>query len=482
MKKNLFLVAACCATVLLAACSDDDNSAAKTVPEKAIVAGAGANACPAVAVTLTAQAENALSFVWYNGATKIAGATGASYEVTVSGTYYAAGVNDTGEGAKSDAKTVTISTCGATTTAPEKATVTGGDANTCPAESVLLTAAATGAASYKWYNGTAEITGATAATYSVTASGTYYAAGVNDTGEGAKSDAKAVTISTCATAPEKATITGDNANTCPAESVVLTAAATGATSYKWYNGTAEIAGATAATYSVTASGTYYAAGVNEVGAGAKSDAKAVTISTCGGSNTYVYTDLLGNYNATGVPSILQTPGAAAWASTMTQPSDGYEVYYGLSNFGNTNIKIWIDYTDGVLTLDNYSKLGSGSGYDAYLMAVYIQGGYIYEIEEPYEVHWNVATQTLDMSGTVNGTDVLIGIAAVNPSTGAIGGFFADGYKNLQFTKTATGAPGSVHATVVKTTPIPGSTLRMFEGVKIKSGTTKRNISPRIPKN
>ncbi len=69
--------------------------------------------------------------------------------------------------------------------------------------------------------------------------------------------------------PPQATISGDDSN-CPqgTSSVTLTASATGATSYVWYNGENVIPDKTASTMAVTTRGrnTYYAAGVNEVGA------------------------------------------------------------------------------------------------------------------------------------------------------------------------------------------------------------------------
>jgi hypothetical protein len=86
------------------------SQAAKPVPPgRATVSGKDSNCPEATAtVTLTAEAAGATSFAWYKGETLIAGATNATYEVPVTGIYYAAGVNADGEGAKSNPKTVTI--------------------------------------------------------------------------------------------------------------------------------------------------------------------------------------------------------------------------------------------------------------------------------------------------------------------------------------------------------------------------------------
>ena len=163
---------------------------------------------------------------------------------------------------------------------PEKATITGDSANVCPATSVVLTANALNATSYQWYKGNGIIEEETTNKYNVTSNGTYSVIGVNVNGTGVKSDGKVVTINSCATPPAKATITGDSENTCPATSVILTATATDATSYKWYKGSSIISGETGNTYTVTQSGTYYAVGINANGTGNQSDGKAVTISTC----------------------------------------------------------------------------------------------------------------------------------------------------------------------------------------------------------
>ncbi|GHT72431.1 hypothetical protein FACS189456_0920 [Bacteroidia bacterium] len=81
--------------------------------------------------------------------------------------------------------------------------------------------------------------------------------------------------------PEATVVTGDTANTCPVDSVILTASATDAQTYKWYNGTTLISGATTNTYVVKASGNYSAEGVNTVGTGTKSAGIEVTITSCG---------------------------------------------------------------------------------------------------------------------------------------------------------------------------------------------------------
>ncbi|MDR1346971.1 MAG: hypothetical protein LBJ63_00865 [Prevotellaceae bacterium] len=257
-------------------------SAAKTVtitdcataPEQATIAGDATNTCPEITVVLTATADGATSYEWKKDGTVINGQIAATLTVTESGAYTAAGINSVGTGAISEAKTVTITDC-----PPAQATIAGDATNTCPEVTVVLTAAADGATSYEWKKDGTVINGETDATLTVTESGVYTAAGVNAAGTGAVSAAKTVTITAC-TVPEQATITGDATNTCPEVTVVLTATATGATSYEWKKDGTVINGETDATFTVTAAGVYTAAGVNANGTGAYSAGKTVTITAC----------------------------------------------------------------------------------------------------------------------------------------------------------------------------------------------------------
>jgi len=76
------------------------------------------------------------------------------------------------------------------------------------------------------------------------------------------------------------TIQGVDINSCPVETVELTIAIDGATSYQWFMNGNAISGATTNTYIVTQSGIYNVAGVNATGMGAQSPNKIVTITEC----------------------------------------------------------------------------------------------------------------------------------------------------------------------------------------------------------
>ncbi|GHT09861.1 hypothetical protein AGMMS4956_00270 [Bacteroidia bacterium] len=256
-------------------------------------------------------------------------------------------------------------------TVPGTATVSGNAANTCPAATVTLTASATNAASYRWYNGNSitPIAGATSNTYTVTAYGTYYAAGLNATGEGTKSTGKTVAISYCPIVPQQAVVTGDATNTCPTATVTLTANASGATSYKWYKGNDLINGATSSTYAATESATYYAAGVNDDGEGTKSTGKVLTIESC----FNYFTETGGGLN---FDMVAVAGGTFTMGCTAEQGSDCYsdEIAHSvtLSSFSigkyEVTQKLWYDVMGSYPETAPSSTYGVGNNYPMYYVS------------------------------------------------------------------------------------------------------------------
>ncbi|MDR0729604.1 MAG: hypothetical protein LBF19_05740, partial [Prevotellaceae bacterium] len=188
MKRVLVLAALFSLAAGFVACSDDDDSSGQ-VPGKAVIEGPASNAFPATSVTLTAKAEGATSFIWYSNTSPIAGATANTLVVTASGAYSVAGVNENGEGAKSESKVVTIESY--------VITLTGDASNTCPNTSVTLTGSLQGATAYAWYKDGTKLSGATTNTYEATVSGAYTVAGIKDGTEGPQSAPLNVTIVEC---------------------------------------------------------------------------------------------------------------------------------------------------------------------------------------------------------------------------------------------------------------------------------------------
>lgn len=139
-------------------------------------------------------------------------------------------------------------------------TVTSGGSTTfCAGGSTTLTAASTTTgATYQWFKDGVAINGATNATYSANAAGSYTATALAGGCASAASAPVALTVTPIPAAP--AVNGGGNVAICPGATLTLTASstATGAT-YTWFKNGNLIAGANANTYVVNAAGAYTAA-------------------------------------------------------------------------------------------------------------------------------------------------------------------------------------------------------------------------------
>ncbi|WP_291276152.1 hypothetical protein, partial [Flavobacterium sp.] len=118
------------------------------------------------------------------------------------------------------------------------------------------------------------IAGATAASYTATAAGSYTVTVTNSGGCSATSAATTVTVNSLPTA---AITTSAPTTFCSGGSVVLTASA--GSSYKWMNGSTAITGATSQTYTATTAGSYTVEVSNAAGCKATSTATTVTVNT-----------------------------------------------------------------------------------------------------------------------------------------------------------------------------------------------------------
>ncbi|PKP20129.1 MAG: hypothetical protein CVU05_09800, partial [Bacteroidetes bacterium HGW-Bacteroidetes-21] len=235
---------------------------------------AGANA------TFTVVANGTtLSYQWRKGGTNITGATSASYTITGvaagdAGSYDVIVTGACGN-VTSTAVTLTVSAVTAITTQPISQTV-------CAGSNVSFTVVATGTSiAYQWRKGGTNITGATAATYSI--------AGVA-AGDAGSYDC--IVTGTCGNVTSSAAVLTVNAATvittqplsqaiCAGSSVTFTVAATGTgLSYQWRKGATNITGATSTSYTIAS-----------VVAGDAANYTCVVTGTCGNvtSNAAVLT-------------------------------------------------------------------------------------------------------------------------------------------------------------------------------------------------
>jgi endo-1,4-beta-D-glucanase Y len=255
-------------TVTSSGCSS--TSAATTVTVNAVpttptITGT-ASFCTGGNTVLSTNATG-VTYQWNNGGSAIGGATNTSYTATAAGSYTVT-VTSSGCSSTSAATTVTVNTV------PSTPSITAAGATTfCSGANVVLSTSATGV-TYQWKNGGTNIAGATNASYTATASGSYTVT-VTSSGCSSTSGATSVAVNTGPATP--AITAGGPTTFCSGGNVVLSTNATGVT-YQWNSGGTAIAGATNASYTATAAGSYTVT-VTASGCPSTSAATAVTVNS-----------------------------------------------------------------------------------------------------------------------------------------------------------------------------------------------------------
>jgi hypothetical protein len=235
-----------------------------------------------VAFTVTPAGDPPFEYQWYKDGAEIDGATGESYtaeDITVddAGAYSVVVTNACGL-AESDAATLTVNTAVVITGQPASQQL-------CEGSLVIFSVQTTGTGpiGYQWYKDGEEIEGATQAAYTI----------ASITPADAGSYSVEVTNPCASEMSESATLTVDVGPTiteqpvapelCVGESVTLTVAATGTEplGYQWYKNGQPIAGATAATFTLSGltpndSGQYHAV-VSNICDEAASDSASVVV-------------------------------------------------------------------------------------------------------------------------------------------------------------------------------------------------------------
>ncbi len=231
--------------------------------------------CPGQSTTFTNTTPGTtLTTKWYfNGGTP---STSTASSPTVSyaapGTYPVALVTTSASGSDS-----TITNSFITVNAPPAPTVTAnGPTSFCSGSNVLLKGNTGSGLTYQWQKNNNNISAATAANYTATATGNYRVVETNSYGCSATSATVTVTSNP---KPSAILTSGPITTVCPGDSVVLTANAGSGYTYTWKRNYVLIAGATGANYSAKTTGNYFAVVANAFGCTKSSNIIPVTVNT-----------------------------------------------------------------------------------------------------------------------------------------------------------------------------------------------------------
>ncbi|HRU67821.1 MAG TPA: immunoglobulin domain-containing protein [Bacteroidia bacterium] len=238
-----------------------------------------------VSFYISVSGSQPITYQWYNTNGIIIGAINNPLELKSLTTgsannYYCIASNTCGS-ATSSAATLTIKTPPVVSSLTPTSTV-------CENTTVVFSVTATGTATitYQWYKNSAQINGATNATYSISPvttshAGNYYCKATNSCG----SDSTNISVLSINTLPSITSQTSSNVSYCEGTTMTLSVTATGTPTltYQWYKNTLPITGATNNTYTVSSvttadAGTYYCIVSNSCGS-KQCNSISVTIKT-----------------------------------------------------------------------------------------------------------------------------------------------------------------------------------------------------------
>ena len=326
-------------------------------PVATITASGSTSFCTGGSVALYANTGTGLSYQWRNNGTNISGATGTSYTAAIAGSYTL--VVSTGGCSTISAVTV-VSTGGG----PIATFTTSGITSFCSGGSVTFSANTGSGLAYQWKKNGVNLSAATASSYTAVSSGSYSVV-VTSTGCSSTSTASTVTVGA---GPAASISTTGTTTFCAGGSVTLNANTGTGLTFQWQNNSANITGATASSYTASASGNYgvvvSSGGCSSVSAGTGvtvNAGPAATISAPGGTSLCAVSSVALNANTgTGFTyqwqkNAVNISGANTSAYTATT-TGGYTVV--LSSNGCSSVSAATTITAGTSLTATITASGS----------------------------------------------------------------------------------------------------------------------------
>lgn len=297
--------------------------------------------CPGESIQFTNTTPGTLtSRKWYFTGGSPATSTGNNPTVTYStpGTYPVALVTTSASGTDSTIKNGYITV----NNPPQATTTAGGNTTFCSGGSVVLSANTGAGQTYQWRKNTTNISGATSANYTATASGTYYVTITNSFGCTNTSAGLPVTVNL---RPSAILSAGGPTTFCPGDSVVLTASQGSGYTYVWKKGAAVIPGISSTTYSAKASANYTVVVTNGFGCSKTSNIIPVVVNTPKATVT-----------VQGAAAVCNGNGVVLKANTGAGLT--YQWKIGSTNINGATDSIYVAYTSGSYKVKVTNACGS----------------------------------------------------------------------------------------------------------------------------
>ncbi|MBU3659844.1 MAG: T9SS type A sorting domain-containing protein [Flavobacteriales bacterium] len=231
--------------------------AVNATPTATITSGGTTTFCQGSSVVLNANTGTGLTYQWKNNGTNITGATAASYTASAAGSYTVVVTNSNSCSATSSATTVTVNPLTTPTFTQVAAICSGGTLSALPTTS------------------NNSIAGSWSPALNNTATTTYT---FTPTSTASPTCATTTTMTITVNPLPTATITAGGATTfCQESSVMLNANTGTGLTYQWKNNGTNITGATTASYTANASGSYTVVVTNSNSCSKTSSATTVTV-------------------------------------------------------------------------------------------------------------------------------------------------------------------------------------------------------------